>query len=364
MLASVTIEVHLAAGALVVGVGVAEVPAAGVVVGVAEPLVLGAAEVAGAELLAAAEVAGAEVVALLLAPAASNAPESTRPLLVGLGLTTGGALLVVVPADGDPLVVGAAEADVVGVAEPDVVGVAEPLVVGLAEPLVVGVADGVAAGVVDASATTWRNRSWAVLPISVPSWSLLAPGTSTSMLEPTRRHRRLSDAEAVDPVADDVDGLVALGLADRVALERHRLQHRAGAALEVEAELGGPAAACGDACVQQADHHEAGNEPPPGLRLPGCHGPSPCSRRGRRSTAGLVPDAVPGEVVLGGADGASGAWVACRTSIAVCQASDEDFAGSAGSGLASVTGVVVTAGFAVGGPVCVRVLRRRSGPAG
>ena len=95
----------------------------------------------------------------------------------------------------------------------------------------------------------------------------------------------LGDAEAVDPGADDVDGLVALRRADGVALERDRLERGAGAALEVEAELGGPAATREDADVEQGDHGEAGSEPPPGLRLPGSHGPLLGSRRGEVTAA-------------------------------------------------------------------------------
>src|SRR5437868_6143552 len=102
VVASVTIEVHLAAAAVVVGDGVAEPVAAADVV-------------AAAEVVGAAEVAGADVAAPLVAPAASKALDSARPLLVGLGLTAGADFVVVAAADGLVEVVAGA---LVGLAAP------------------------------------------------------------------------------------------------------------------------------------------------------------------------------------------------------------------------------------------------------
>ena len=102
----------------------------------------------------------------------------TAPEVVGAAVVVGAALVVAAALG---VAVPVAVAVPVGVVV--TVGVAVPLVVAL--PLVV--AEGVAeAGLTACSYTTWRNRSWAVLPISSPSWSLLAPGMSTSMFWPTR----------------------------------------------------------------------------------------------------------------------------------------------------------------------------------
>ena len=100
-------------------------------------------------------------------------------------------------------------------------------------------------------ATTGRKRSSAVLPTSATALARsFTPGRSITMSLPWREISRLDGAEAVDPVADDVDGDVegiGLVLADR-------REHHRDAALEVEAEYGFVAA--GERREEHADHDD------------------------------------------------------------------------------------------------------------
>ena len=114
-------------------------------------------------------------------------------------------------------------------------------------------------------------------------------------------HLGLGDTEAVDPALDDLPGLVERGTARRLVVGRLCLQGDLGAALEVEAKLGGRRVAgeeqqrvqdhkdAGEGAEVAADRQRSGRGGHGVLISPRCGVPP---RRGRRSRASMTRPAV------------------------------------------------------------------------
>ena len=75
------------------------------------------------------------------------------------------------------------------------------------------------------------------MPISLAAAAgSLMPGSWIAIWSPLLRDDRLGDAELVDPLPDDRDRAVEVGLLERLPLRRLRLQRHLETALEVETQ--------------------------------------------------------------------------------------------------------------------------------